>query len=86
MSIIKNKRLRLTVLGAALVQLLTTTAFAQAASTISSGDTAWMLVSTALVMVMTPGLAFFYGGMVRSKNAVSTMTQSFIALSIFSII
>jgi len=53
---------------------------------IDSGDTAWMLVSTALVMLMTPGLALFYGGMVRRKNALATIMQSFIALGVVSII
>jgi Amt family ammonium transporter len=43
-------------------------------------DTAWMLVSTALVLLMTPALAFFYGGLVRSKNALNTMMMSFVAL------
>jgi Amt family ammonium transporter len=43
-------------------------------------DTAWMLVATALVLLMTPGLAFFYGGLVRSKNALNTMMMSFAAL------
>src|SRR2546427_5482228 len=47
---------------------------------ISAADTAWMLVSTALVLLMTPALAFFYGGLVRSKNALNTMMMSFIAL------
>ncbi|MGZ3777932.1 MAG: ammonia channel protein, partial [Mucilaginibacter sp.] len=40
---------------------------------IDSGDTAWMLTATALVLIMTPGLAFFYGGMVRKKNVLATM-------------
>jgi len=48
--------------------------------TINSGDTAWMLTSTALVLLMTPALAFFYGGLVRSKNALNTMMMSFISL------
>ena len=43
-------------------------------------DTAWMLISTALVLLMTPALAFFYGGLVRSKNALNTMMMSFISL------
>ena len=43
-------------------------------------DIAWMLVATALVLLMTPALAFFYGGMVRSKNALNTMMMSFVAL------
>jgi Amt family ammonium transporter len=54
-------------------------------SKIDTGDTAWMLISTALVMLMTPGLALFYGGMVRGKNVLGTLMQSFIALSIISV-
>ncbi len=53
---------------------------------INSGDTAFMLLATALVMLMTPGLALFYGGLVRSKNVLGTMMQSFICLGIISII
>lgn len=52
----------------------------------NSGDTAFMLVATAMVMFMTPGLALFYGGMVRSKNVLSIMMQSFFCLGIVSII
>ena len=51
-----------------------------------TGDTAWMLASTALVLIMTPGLAFFYGGMVKKKNVISTMLQSFICMAIVSIV
>ncbi len=57
----------------------------QPASRVDSGDTAWMLISTALVMFMTPGLAFFYGGMVRRKNVLGTVMHSFIILCIVSI-
>ncbi len=46
----------------------------------NNADVAWMLVSTALVLLMTPALAFFYGGLVRSKNALNTMMMSFISL------
>lgn len=53
--------------------------------TVDKGDTAWLLVSTALVMLMTPGLALFYGGMVRRKNVLGTIMQSFIALGVVSI-
>ncbi|GAB3922101.1 ammonium transporter [Larkinella terrae] len=53
---------------------------------INSGDTAWMLVSAALVLLMTPGLAYFYGGMVNNKNVISTMLQSFIAMGVISIL
>ena len=51
----------------------------------SRGDTAWMIVATALVMLMTPGLALFYGGLVRSKNVLNTLMMSFVALGIISI-
>jgi Amt family ammonium transporter len=50
------------------------------------GNVAWMLTATGLVMLMTPGLSFFYGGMVRGKNVISTMLQSFIALAVISLI
>ena len=53
---------------------------------IDTGDTAWLLVSTALVMLMTPSLAFFYGGMVRRKNVLSTVMMSFSALALVSIL
>jgi Amt family ammonium transporter len=55
-------------------------------SGINTGDTAWMLTATALVLLMTPGLSFFYGGMVRPKNVISTMLQSFIAMSLVSLV
>lgn len=51
-----------------------------------SGDTAWMIVATALVLLMTPGLGFFYGGMVGKKNVISTMLQSFMAMVIVSVL
>lgn len=50
--------------------------------TIDSGNTAWLLISAALVMLMTPGLAFFYAGMVNRKNVVSTLLQNYIALAV----
>lgn len=53
---------------------------------INTGDTAWMLMATALVLLMTPGLAYFYGGMVSNKNVISTMLQSFVAMGVISII
>src|SRR5438034_6283835 len=53
---------------------------------INPGDVAWMLTATGLVLLMTPGLSFFYGGMVRSKNVVSTMLQSFVAMGVISIL
>ena len=51
-----------------------------------TGDTAWMLMSTALVMIMLPGLAFFYGGLVRSKNVLSTVMHSFFGLALVSVV
>jgi Amt family ammonium transporter len=54
--------------------------------TISGGDTAWMLIATALVLLMTPALAFFYGGLVRSKNALNTMMMSFISLGFVGVL
>jgi ammonium transporter, Amt family len=52
---------------------------------ISAGDTAWVLMSAALVMLMTPGLAFFYGGLVRRKNVLSTIMHSFFILGLVSV-
>jgi len=53
---------------------------------IDAGNTAWMLISTTLVMLMTPGLAFFYGGMVRRKNALSTIMMSFMTLGLIGVL
>ncbi len=63
-------------------------AFAQdaaAPAVLNSGDTAWLLTSTALVMLMTPGLAFFYAGMVRKKDVLSTCMHSFVALAVIGV-
>ncbi len=51
-----------------------------------TGDMAWMLVASALVFIMTPGLAYFYGGMIDNKNIIATMLQSFIAMGVISIL
>jgi ammonium transporter, Amt family len=53
---------------------------------IDTADTAWMLTATGLVLLMTPGLAFFYGGMVNKKNVISTMLQAFIAMAVIVIV
>ena len=53
---------------------------------IDSGATAWVLVSCALVLFMTPGLAFFYGGMVRSKNVLGMLMQNVFAMGLISVI
>ena len=63
------------------------TASTQETAKADTGDTAWILISTALVLLMTiPGLALFYGGMVRKKNVLSTMAHSFVAAAIVSIV
>ena len=54
-------------------------------SKVDAGDTGFMLISAALVMLMTPGLAFFYGGMVRGKNVLGTVMQSFMAVALISV-
>lgn len=53
---------------------------------IDAADTAWMLTATGLVLLMTPGLAFFYGGMVNKKNVISTMLQAFVAMAVIIIV
>jgi Amt family ammonium transporter len=55
------------------------------ANPVNSGDTAWMLVSSALVLLMTPGLAFFYGGLVRSRNVLNTMMMSLILMALVGV-
>lgn len=65
---------------------LTTPAWAEDAAAIDSGDTTWLLVSSAIVLMMTaPGLALFYGGLVRRKNALATIMQCFILMAVMSI-
>lgn len=61
-------------------------AFAQEAPATDSGAAAWMLTSTALVLLMVPGLAMFYGGLVRSKNVLGTMMHSFSAMGIMTVL
>ena len=55
-------------------------------SAVNSADVAWMLMSTALVMLMTPALAFFYGGLVRKKNLVSTLVQCIAIFAVVSLV
>lgn len=52
---------------------------------ISAGDTAWVLAATALVMLMTPGVGFFYGGLVRRKNIISMIALSFVSFALISV-
>lgn len=55
------------------------------ANPIDTGDTAWLLISTALVLLMTPGLAFFYGGLVRSRNVLNTMMMSLVLMAVVGV-
>jgi Amt family ammonium transporter len=72
--------------GALAVALTSFPALADAAApTVDTGNTTWLLLSAALVMLMTPGLAFFYGGMVHRKNVVSTLLQNYVAIAIVGI-
>ena len=61
-------------------------ALGQESSEIDTGDTAWMLTSSALVLLMTPGLAFFYGGLVRRKNILSVLMQCFICMCLMTVL
>src|SRR6476620_6453967 len=72
--------------AAALLGALPGLAAAADGAPIDSGDTAWMLIATALVMVMLPGLALFYGGLVRRKNVLSTIMHSFFGLALVSVV
>ncbi len=85
-----NKYLKLSVLvglAAAAVGLTADPAFAQDTPTLDTGDTAWMLTSTAIVLLMTiPGVALFYGGMVRKKNVLGTLGQSFVITALVTVI
>ncbi|MFI5279003.1 MAG: ammonia channel protein, partial [Gemmatimonadales bacterium] len=58
---------------------------AAGAAAVSAGDTAWLLVSAAMVMLMVPGLALFYGGLVRSRSALNTVMMSIAALGIVGV-
>jgi Amt family ammonium transporter len=79
----KNKMFLITLLAAML--LIPFNVYAQTEGKIDAGDTAFVLLSAALVMLMTPGLAMFYGGMVRRKNVLGTIMQSFVAIAVVSV-
>jgi ammonium transporter, Amt family len=66
--------------------MISSNAFAAGDTSVDTGSTAWMLTSTALVLLMVPGLAMFYGGLVRSKNVLGTMMHSFSAMGIMTIL
>ncbi|EDM43875.1 ammonium transporter [unidentified eubacterium SCB49] len=69
-----------------LFSAFTASSYQELSSEIDKGDTAWMLVASAFVLLMTPGLSFFYGGMINKKNIISTMLQSFVALGVISVL
>jgi Amt family ammonium transporter len=72
--------------GATTARAQDAAAAAAAAPKVDTGDTAWILVSAALVLLMTPGLALFYGGMVRGKNVLNMLMQSFVAISVVTVV
>jgi Amt family ammonium transporter len=89
MSIARNRIIATTAAWAGLFVIgFTSVASAQSAEppAINQADTAWMLIATALVLLMTPALAFFYGGLVRSKNALNTMMMSFVSLGFVGVL
>ena len=71
--------------GFLLALFIPLSAYAQESGKVDTGDTAFVLLSAALVMLMTPGLALFYGGMVRTKNVLGTLMQSFFAIALISV-
>ena len=73
-------------IGLALLFLTTVSLFASDGNVVDTGTTAWMLTSTALVLLMIPGLAMFYGGLVRTKNVLGTMMHSFAAMGVMTIL
>ena len=82
-----NTRCRVVLWSCWVLLVMPSVASAQTAPpAINQADTAWMLIATALVLLMTPALAFFYGGLVRSKNALNTMMMSVISLGFVGIL
>ena len=69
-----------------LIAVFYSSSYGELSASLNSGDTAWMLVASAFVLLMTPGLSFFYGGMINKKNIISTMLQSFVALGVVSVV
>jgi Amt family ammonium transporter len=86
---VMGRRLNFIVLALLVIVSLVCSAeyqFIEGSGNIDPGDTAWMIVASAFVLLMTPGLAFFYGGMVSKKSVISTMLQSFVALGVISVL
>ena len=82
----KKKKNLMALLFGVCALLVSNSLFAQGEAEIDSGATAWMLTSTALVLLMVPGLAMFYGGLVRTKNVLGTMMHSFAAMGVMSVL
>jgi Amt family ammonium transporter len=80
------RRLRVALPAALLLAAGPSTVAAADGTAIEGGDTAWLLIATALVMIMLPGLALFYGGLVRRKNVLSTIMHSFFGLALVSVV
>ncbi len=78
--------LKMTILSQVLLLLAPVLAFCADGTAVDTGTTAWMLVSTALVLLMVPGLAMFYGGLVRTKNVLGTMMHSFVSIAIIGVL
>jgi Amt family ammonium transporter len=81
-----RSKLKKSVFALLLLIICSTGLYASDGTGIDTGATAWMLTSTALVLLMIPGLAMFYGGLVRSKNVLGTVMHSFVAMGIISVL
>lgn len=81
-----NKKSWLTAVIAVIVMAIPKIIHASEDIPVDAGTTAWMLTSTALVLLMVPGLAMFYGGLVRTKNVLSTMMHSFVAMAVIGVL
>jgi Amt family ammonium transporter len=79
------KKQTLILFGTMALMLTPLSAYAEGNNKVDSGDTAFVLLSAAMVMLMTPGLAMFYGGMVRKKNVLGTLMHSFVAIALVSV-
>src|SRR5210317_553584 len=82
----KKQNWRKVFLFGMIVFFVSSNVFAHGESEIDSGATAWMITSTALVLLMIPGLAMFYGGLVRTKNVLGTMMHSFAAIAVVGVL
>jgi len=81
-----KSNLKVAILLSTLLLLIPSIALAAGQEQVDTGTTAWMLVSTALVLLMVPGLAMFYGGLVRTKNVLGTMMHSFVSIAIIGVL